>query len=162
MRVLVVLALLPFLVLPAFAAGDDLSERTTIARQILAIEETDDAVNAMADANWPAIVENLKATGRMPDEATLTKLKQIHAEQLRRAIDSSLDDSAAAYAKEFTLSELQTLLAFCQSDVGKKFIAARPAMTRELMPALMAKYRAGFRAAMKQLLNEGRHQGPSA
>lgn len=82
--------------------------------------------------------EGEELIAKQPDltDAEKEKLRAIAASQSQAKLADLLDAQAAIYAEEMTLSELQSLAAFLQSDAAKKQSTLQPKLIMGSMAVL--------------------------
>jgi hypothetical protein len=73
-----------------------------------------------------------------------------------------VDDYAKLYAEGFTLDELNAIVAFYESDAGKKLVAAQPKIMNEMLPTLTSKLQVSLPIAMQSVMDEAKKKGVTA
>jgi uncharacterized protein len=105
---------------PSFAATDP--EAVRLSKALLeathAAEGGDQMTSRAIEMFSGAL--NEANPGRGPQIADL--LNQVVAPEIRAALPGMYDATAQAFAANFSVEELKQLLAFYQSDVGRKFV----------------------------------------
>jgi uncharacterized protein len=66
-------------------------------------------------------------------------------------VDSFLDDAVPIYQKHFTRADLQTLVAFYEGPVGRKFLDRTPAMMTEMMQVASQRQAQEMQAMMERV-----------
>jgi len=129
----VFLAATPIGFAPAAGAAEPDDATLAEARRLIEITDVAKLVAPMIDtmmSNLTALMVQLN-----PEQGQLAKdlMDQYLTPELRRRIPEMLDASAGAYARHFTLEELQQITAFYETPVGRKVVSAMPALMSEMM-----------------------------
>jgi hypothetical protein len=105
--------------------------RLAAARKLIVLMEAKKSALQASNQTWeklrPAIVQNFPENS--PREAIVDALLN----KYRALLDSPafVDRLALLYAERFSLDELETLIQFCESPIGRKLFSEMPAMVEE-------------------------------
>lgn len=135
MRVILGLVLVLFSFGPIYA---DEAARAEMAKILVEKTSSDAMVDQMANAVWPSLEATIKEANDQVDDAVLGKMKAIYVDMNRELVTSMSGDIEKFYAVNFTDDELQQLLDFYESDLGKKTLEMTPKLMSEVMPVMMA------------------------
>jgi hypothetical protein len=117
---------------PAIAQTED--RNTEIAREIVNLVQNDSSFDEMMDSMVQFQIQIMQQrTGSANPEqiqGTMKKLSTVLKEDFSRTLK---DDMVTAYASTFTAEELQGILDFYRSPIGKKLIEKTPQLTRKSM-----------------------------
>jgi hypothetical protein len=84
-----------------------------------------------ADQLVPLVVELMQNGSSDKDTQHWADVRQAMASQIKGHLDDLILLSADVYSDHFSDAELDELIAFYKSDVGKKYLAERPALVAE-------------------------------
>jgi hypothetical protein len=126
--VLVVLASVLFIV-PARAEQN--AEALKIARQIMDAAHVSTFGDQMMTTMMKVLTNSLAASNPGKAKEIDEILNQIVVPEFRKSLPDLMEQSAQTYADNFSVDELKQLLAFYNSDIGKKLIERQPAMLRQ-------------------------------
>lgn len=105
-------------------------ETTQLAHQILELTHA----SAMADQMFSQMMKGLAGElnqanpGRQADVQAV--LNQVLTPEFRLAAPELMEQNAQAYADNFSVDELKQIVAFYQSDLGRKMADKQPALVR--------------------------------
>ncbi len=131
------------LLAPIAAEADE--TKSAVVREIIAVTKTDASLKAMSDAVIAETRRGLSLNFPDTDPRAFDIMLEVMDEALAPLYDESVERSAAAMEQNFSLAELEELLAFYQSSAGQKSI--------ELMPALAAESVVWGQARAMELLS---------
>ncbi len=107
--------------------------------------------------SWPPMQAVILQASPTLRSDQILELKQEYVRLMNEEMKSSMSDTPDIYAKYFTLQELKDMMAFYQTDTGKKTLAVMPAMMGELMqksgarmPGMMQALMTRFRDILSQ------------
>ncbi|HTJ64644.1 MAG TPA: DUF2059 domain-containing protein [Alphaproteobacteria bacterium] len=112
---------------PARAASP---EATQLAHQILDLTHA----SAMADQMLSQMTQGLAGDlnqanpGRQADVQAL--INQVVTPEFRQAVPGLMEQNAKAYADNFSVDELKQIVAFYQTDLGRKMADKQPALAK--------------------------------
>ena len=158
MRLLVGLMLLCASAFPVLAQDADEAQRKSVARELVVLTTADAVMGPMIDAVWPTLEQQIGATGPAIDAETMVALKETFSTELRETMESVLDDYAALYAENFTLDELNDVLAFYKSTSGVKLIEVQPKIMNQMLPLLTQKLQITLPIAMRNVVEEAQRK----
>jgi hypothetical protein len=121
----VAIAMAALSTLPARAAGP---EAMQLAHQILDLTHA----SAMADQMLSQMMQGLgnelnqANPGRQADVQTV--LSQVVAPEFKQSVPGLMEQNAKAYADNFSVDELKQIIAFYQTDLGRKMADKQPAL----------------------------------
>lgn len=119
--------------------SDPAAFRLTLARKLIALMQTDQMADMMNQVTASFAVDDPRLNA---EEQAM--MDEVSAEMVEMMIPRMFDAMAPIYADIFTIEELQAVIEFYESDVGrsmlKKSYAAAPLMieaVQDLMPEMM-------------------------
>ena len=145
-RLLYAILLCAALLAPIAAEAED--DKSAVVRDIMAVTKTDVSLKAMSDAVMVETRRGLQFNFPDTDPRALEIMVEVMGEALAPLYGESLERSAAVMEQNFTLAEMEELLAFYQSSAGQKSI--------ELMPTLAAESFAWGQTRAMELLSDAR------
>jgi len=158
-------ALIGALVVAQIAVADDsLTEKETLAMEIIQLTGADDMVEAMTGQIKAQMQQQMEKQISCPAEreiaAEMTDALASTMTEMMRSSDLRAD-LILAYAELFTRDELEALVDFHSSDLGRKLIEVQPEIMRRSMQAAqrtmaemqgkMHDVSATFQARMKEI-----------
>lgn len=164
MKMLGALGLSAFLVFQGSASAQDAAPKPDpaalkLARSILDATHASDNIELGLDAMVPVTVETLKRDRADIPAAVIQKFIVIFRDDMRADIPHMLDIEAELYARHYTVTELEAISQFYESDVGKKVIRETPLILKETIPLGRAWGRETGARAMRDTLTKLRAQG---
>jgi len=106
-------------------------------------------IDAMKDQMKDSAVQALQEKLPQPTPAQIQAAHAIVDEEFKKlSLDGMIDDIVPVYQRHFTRADVDQLLAFYSSPVGKKIVHEQPGMLKESMQATQA----AQRQKMEQLL----------
>jgi len=139
--------------------ADTNPEALKVARQILDVTDASDRVNQ-------AFMATMKSLASIIEDANPGKAKEIDevldgllAPVFRKEVAETLQVTSQTYVDNFTLNELKQILAFYQSDVGKKLIERQPAIMQKQGEIGQARGLAVYASIREDLLKALRKKG---
>lgn len=128
------LALLLFLGLsPAFAADEKARQAAAELMQLTNVEQTLGLVRDQIEQAMAAQIKTIEVPEKMKKLVTdyQTKVNALVSQEMSFA--SMKDEYIGAYVSIFTPAELQGLVAFYQTPVGKAFVEKQPQLSQKLI-----------------------------
>jgi hypothetical protein len=129
------------------------------AGQVLTISGAKQRMTMIFDTLIPALLEEEKKGHPDIDDKTLGAFSTALRDELTSHIPFLLSGTACIYANHFTADELNGLVAFYNSPIGKRLIAETPAISKEAFAfGMEAGKRYGAEAvqdALRKLRSEG-------
>jgi uncharacterized protein len=139
--------------------ADTNPEALKVARQILDVTDASDRANQ-------ALMATMKSLSGIIEAANPGKAKEIDellngllAPEFHKDLGELLDVTSRTYADNFTADELRQILAFYQSDVGKKLIERQPAIIQKQSQIGQARGLAVYASIREKLLKALREKG---
>jgi hypothetical protein len=149
---------LSLLLLPAFVSAQG-KTREQLAAEIVAHLQTDDQFDEMIESIVAMQEQVLKGSNLSDDESRMDAMVKELTVTMKAEFSKSIkQDMAAAYAAVFTQEELQGLLDFYGSPVGKKYVEKLPELTEksaELQQKTFAKMWPKIEQTMQKYLAPG-------
>lgn len=140
-------ALLSAVLLAPLAAGAE-EDKGAVARDIMAVTGTDLSLKAMSDAVVAETRRGLQLSFSDSDPRAFDIMVEVMSEALAPLYGEAVERSAAALEENFSLDELNEILAFYRTSAGQKAV--------ELMPAMAAESFAWGQSRAMELLNEAK------
>jgi hypothetical protein len=126
------------LALPAYAQ-DDLEARQAAAEQIVGITTTDTIMQAMNEAVWPPVRDTIVQQNPDVTAEQLAAMEGVMADVSGEIVAEMSVDLVDFYAAEFSLDELNALVDFYTSPVGRKYQAKLPELMAKVTPTILQK-----------------------
>ena len=104
-----------------------------LAQQLLDVVMTRDLQKNMVDNSWPAAESAIRKAAPKLTDAQIGDLKTEYVSIVGREMETLLADAPDIYARYLTAAEIKDLLAFYQTETGKKTISIMPALMGEIM-----------------------------
>lgn len=126
------------LLLPAFLNTQAKTKQENI-KTLFHLMQTDSIMDKTVKNMLPVLMNSIPST-QAPDaqmKATMDKMTGIVLEITNRLVN---EDMVALYDKYYTELEIEQLVAFYESNLGKKMIAITPELNKEMMTILLTKY----------------------
>tara|TARA_R110000868_G_scaffold108842_3_gene296808 strand:+ start:34267 stop:34749 length:483 start_codon:yes stop_codon:yes gene_type:complete len=118
----------------AMAQTGDETARRALADQIAVISSSEDDYGRALAVTMPGVRQMFEASVPGATEAQLDDVVLVMTDILMSTYGDVLDAMAETYAERFTLTELEALLEFYQTDLGQKVLRETPAIM-EIMGA---------------------------
>lgn len=115
-------------------SGAPSPENSAAAHQLIQVMRATDQFKAVL----PIIEQNLKKAivqDRPEVEKQYDAMMPVFTQKVQDRVGQMTDTIADIYARNFTLKELQDLIAFYQSPTGQKFLEKQPAIVQATMAA---------------------------
>ncbi len=135
------------------------AESIKIAHELLTATHAEDNVQIGIDALTPALVAQLKRDKADIPDAVIQQFMAIFRQEMKDSLPEILDAQAKVYASHYTTSELQSLVQFYQSDIGKKVITETPSILKETLALGQAWGRSTGQRAAQDTIAKLRAQG---
>jgi hypothetical protein len=140
-------------------AGAETSRVEADVRTLLGLLSFDDMAREVMAAVRPRFDQTLRANmPKLPPgarEVFMDELSQHFAREGGKVADAMVP----LYLSEFSHEEIRTLIAFCRTSAGRKFVERAPLLSRKSMEAGMAWGRkiaeGAARSAMRKLADQG-------
>lgn len=110
-------------------------------------------VRQMAASGWPTLAQTIRARNPGISDAVLDEIETAYVDELEEAIVSLMAEMPPVYARYFTADELNELLAFQTSALGRKALQVQPKIMGEVMPRMMQRLpqvQAAVQAALRE------------
>lgn len=133
----IVLSIL-FVLMSFGAVHADEAARNELAKILVEKTSSNAMVDQMAEAVWPTLEATITKANDEVGEELLGKMKAVYVDLNRDLVNSMSGDIVQFYSTNFTEEELQQLLEFYESDLGKKTLEMTPKLMSEVMPGMMA------------------------
>lgn len=118
----------------AAAAETAARSRTDLAAEIVGLVKTEDSFDEMMQSIAGLQMQMIQQRGGSADAERIDAMMKKLGAVLKEEFSTTLKrDMVTAYAEVFTAEELQGLLDFYRSPVGKQFIEKTPELTRKSM-----------------------------
>lgn len=116
--------------MPAYAQMSD--SKKALIEELLIVTNTKEMALMMGDH----MITNMKAMAQNPNlsDAQFETIATIVKEEFRNDIDTFLEMVVPVYDKHFSEAEIQELIAFYRTPIGKKAIDTMPKITNEIAP----------------------------
>jgi hypothetical protein len=137
-RILAAACVICALALPAYAQ-DDLEARQAAAEQIVGITTTDTIMQAMNEAVWPPVRDTIVQQNPDVTAEQLAAMEGVMADVSGEIVAEMSVDLVDFYAAEFSLDELNALVDFYTSPVGRKYQAKLPELMAKVTPTILQK-----------------------
>lgn len=128
-----------------------------VAQELVDLTVTDGVRTAMIEGSWPEVENMLRTNPLRLTDSEIAALKSDFSQLLRKELDDTMNDTPEIYAKYLSAAELRDMLAFYQTETGRKSLAVLPAMTAEIMqrtndraPAMMQRIMVSFGELLKK------------
>ena len=131
MRASIAVAALVVLSFGAPAKAEQNAEAMKLAHEIMDITHASALGDQMMTAMMKVLTNSMVASNPGKAKEIDEIINQIVVPEFRKSLPDLMDQSAQTYADNFSVDELKQLLAFYQSDIGKKLIERQPAMLRQ-------------------------------
>ena len=113
---------------PKLAAAMDVVKAANVKANILNV----------VDAMIPVVIAQIRRQRPNANDAAISAFQTAFKDEMLANIDDYLVAAAQVYASHFSIEELGAISAFWRSDVGEKFSAAMPDITKEMLPIATA------------------------
>ena len=128
------------------AQSADIDARASLIRRYFAAIQFDKMMNGMIES----MLENMLADPRIPVEKREV-VQDVALESLTAVMPGYMDRVVAVYAEEFTLEELEGVVAFYESPIGRSLTAKSVILARRT-GELMEYFQPAFEADMQRRL----------
>jgi hypothetical protein len=130
-RASIAVAALVVLSFAAPAKAEQNAEALKFAHEIMDITHASALGDQMMTAMMKVLTNSMVASNPGKAKEIDEIINEIVVPEFRKSLPDLMDQSAQTYADNFSVDELKQLLAFYQSDIGKKLIERQPAMLRQ-------------------------------
>ena len=110
-------------------------------------------VRQMAASGWPSLAQTIRAANPGISDDVLREIETAYLDELEAAMVSLMSEMPQVYARHFTADELNDLLAFQTSPLGRKAMEVQPKIMGEIMPRMMSRL-PQVQAAVQEALRE--------
>lgn len=140
-------------------AQDDEAAKVALAEKLVSETVTSSFLKEMFDSTWPTLKGQVAAKNPDVSEDILNELRDVLAQQQKELVASLIVDLPKAYAKYFTLEELEKVYEFQTSDVGKKVVSVQPKIMAEFMPRILQSIQGQMPKVLENFQNAVREKG---
>lgn len=118
--------------------------------------QADKMMDQTLDKMLPMIQQQIKASLKTEDQKQkMEKINSILYEEIKNFSQSMINGPMIKiYAKHFNSKDIDELIKFYKSDIGKKMVQQTPIITGELMQNMMQKGMPEFQQKIKQRIKE--------
>jgi hypothetical protein len=107
----------------------------------------------------PQILAELRRTNPRIGEEALQIIGKMLTDEMRASLPQLMEAQAYIYATRFSLEELQELVRFYESPIGKRLVTETPALARDSVQAGQAWGMASAKKALEKIIAQLRAQG---
>ncbi|MFK7903439.1 MAG: DUF2059 domain-containing protein [Nitratireductor sp.] len=143
----------------SFALEDTKENRLMLAEKLVQETVTSSIVKNMVDATWPPMEKNLLDQNPNIPRDALDGLKADLGDQQKQLIAELIVDMPRIYAKFFSTSDLEKILEFQTSEVGKKAVSLQPQIMAEIMPKMLKSIQENTPRIMQRMKDKIREKG---
>lgn len=134
---------------PQIAAAMDFVQASNAKQNVL----------TLIDAMQPLVIARLRRERPDASDAAISAFQKAFRAEMLASVDGYLIVAARVYATHFSVSELNAMSVFWRSDVGQKYLAAVPDITKEVMPVAQAWGAAAAAKAVKTATERVKQRG---
>jgi hypothetical protein len=120
---------------PGAAASTD--PHLAKALEFLDISGTQAAFEQRFDQMLPMLVRWVHQSTKSDDQKLWDDVEAVARDELHKSVGELVNSEAAIYAAHFSDADLDALIAFYKSDVGRKYLAERPALLKDSTALMM-------------------------
>lgn len=139
--------------------ADTNPEALKVARQILDVTDASDRASQALMATMESLSSIIEAANPGKAKEIDELLDGLLAPEFHKDLAELLGATAQSYADNFTADELRQILAFYQSDVGKKLMERQPAMLQKQSRIGQARGLAVYASIREKLLKALQEKG---
>ena len=116
----------------AQAQDADTAKRLELGQQLIDLAGAKDGIAQMLDQIAPGLIQLVQQANPGKEKEVAEVMTQYIVPKMKENLPEALRQCAVVYANHFTEDELNQLIAFYQSPIGRKLVQEQPGMSREL------------------------------
>jgi hypothetical protein len=118
---------------PAARAQDaNEAKRLELGQQLIDLAGAKNSIAQMLDQIAPGLTQLVQQANPGKEKEVAEVMNQFIVPKMKENLPEALRECAVVYANHFSEEELQQLIAFYQSPLGRKLVQEQPAMSQEL------------------------------
>jgi len=135
------------------------AKRLELGQQLIDLAGVKDGIAQMLDQIAPGLTQLAQQANPGKEKEVAEVMTQFIVPKMKENLPEALRQCAVVYADHFTEDELNQLIAFYQSPLGRKLVHEQPAMSRELSRFGAAWARKAAQQAIHEYANEFKKRG---